>query len=209
MIFDHQSDPFEHYVITEALPRKYLEEALELGKSLTPASIENGIRGEINNRLHLRKKDERHQMLGDYLDGQFRLRLVEKFAAAGEEGWESARRIEAEELRAEICCDGNGFWLEPHLDVRDKSVTAIVYLTGHECGDLGTDLYNEDKEVVKSCEYGVNRGLVFIPGEKTWHGFEPNKRFRKDRLTLIINYVRNWKESKELYNMEESASWGM
>jgi hypothetical protein len=43
-----------------------------------------------------------------------------------------------------------------------------------------------------------NRGLVFVPGEATWHGFAKRPIFGVRRL-LIVNYVKpEWRSRHEL-----------
>lgn len=102
-------------------------------------------------------------------------------------------------LRIEYCEDTNGFWLEPHLDINAKLFTLLVYLSsgpGHEA--LGTDIFDEDKNHVRTVPFQTNHGLIFIPGNNTWHGF--NKRpIMGVRKLLIVNYVIDaWRDTDQL-----------
>jgi hypothetical protein len=105
------------------------------------------------------------------------------------------------QLRIEYCQDVDGFWLEPHLDLGVKLYTMLVYLSGEpELRDAGTDIYDSGPEhrLVGTAPYERNKGLIFIPGTDTWHGFtrRPIKGVRK---SIIINYVtRAWRSTAEL-----------
>ena len=104
-------------------------------------------------------------------------------------------------LRIEYCQDRDGFWLEPHLDISVKYFTMLVYLSGEsELYDAGTDIYDATPEHnrVATAPYEKNKGLIFIPGKTSWHGFtkRPIKGIRK---SLIINYVSpEWRSTEEL-----------
>lgn len=103
-------------------------------------------------------------------------------------------------LRIEYCQDRNGFWLEPHMDIKEKRITLQVYLNeGLDAAALGTDIYDKDKKPVCSAPSTMGQGMAFIPQEPdSWHGFE--KRPIADvRRSLIINYVNDdWRSRHEL-----------
>ncbi|MFL2903794.1 MAG: 2OG-Fe(II) oxygenase [Limisphaerales bacterium] len=103
-------------------------------------------------------------------------------------------------LRVELVEDTDGFFQVPHLDVTQKRITWLTYLgNSNDVGDVGTDIYNEEKEIVKSATFEYNNALIFFPGKNTWHGFTKGKRIISKRRTLIINYVtRDWRDVHEL-----------
>jgi hypothetical protein len=102
-------------------------------------------------------------------------------------------------LRIEYCQDTEGFWLEPHTDIGAKLFTLLIYLSEDtHSSNWGTDLYDENLNLAGRAPYATNRGLAFVPGNRTWHGFEP-REIRGIRRSLIINYVTvNWRSRHEL-----------
>lgn len=106
-------------------------------------------------------------------------------------------------LRIEYCQDRSGFWLEPHTDIGAKRLTALVYLTERVQGRpalqcLGTDIYDSTGSHLGQVPGGFNRGLIFVPGTDTWHGFR-RRTFDGVRRSLIINYVGpEWRARHEL-----------
>ena len=102
-------------------------------------------------------------------------------------------------LRIEYCQDSDGFWLEPHTDIGVKKFTMLIYLNREPQGsDWGTDIYSDHDTHVGRAPAGVNRGLIFVPSDKTWHGFE-KRPMNGIRKSLIINYVGpEWRNRHEL-----------
>ena len=102
-------------------------------------------------------------------------------------------------LRIEYAQDGNGFWLEPHTDIGVKAFTMFVYLDdGDGERDLGTDLFSNPTTHAKRLPFVDNAGMIFIPGENTWHGFR-KRPIDGVRRSLIVNYVTSeWRNRHEL-----------
>jgi hypothetical protein len=75
----------------------------------------------------------------------------------------------------------------------------LVYLSKEpELADAGTDIYDEDHNHVGRAPFGQNLGLIFIPGDDTWHGFA-ERPIRGVRRSIIVNYVRDeWRERWQL-----------
>lgn len=99
------------------------------------------------------------------------------------------RKLTDAYLRVEIICDREGFWLAPHKDIREKLMSMLLYT--NPCGEsenLGTDLYDQHLQVVKTVPYRDNFGYMFAPADDTWHGLE-KKEIRKERRSMLINYV--------------------
>jgi hypothetical protein len=99
-------------------------------------------------------------------------------------------------VRLEVIADRRGFWLKPHVDIKEKLMSLLVYVnTVGESEELGTDIYDEDLKKVKSIPYRNNLGYMFAPSHNTWHGFE-QKPIRRERRSILINYVTfptDWK----------------
>jgi hypothetical protein len=104
-------------------------------------------------------------------------------------------------LRIEYCQDVDGFWLEPHVDIPVKLFTMLVYLSAEpELRQAGTDIYDATPEhnLVATAPYERNKGLIFIPGKDTWHGFS-QRPINGVRKSIIINYVApTWRDTFEL-----------
>ena len=99
-------------------------------------------------------------------------------------------------VRVEVICDRKGFWLKPHCDIQEKLVSCLLFVNeSNESETLGTDLYNEKLEKVKTVPYKNNYGYFFTSGPNTWHGME-KKEIVKERRCLQVNYVSfhtDWK----------------
>lgn len=102
-------------------------------------------------------------------------------------------------LRIEYCQDTDAFWLEPHTDIGAKVFTMLVYLSdapGAE--DWGTDIYDRSLRHAGRAPGGFNRGLVFVPGDDTFHGVE-KREIAGVRKSIIVNYVKpEWRARHEL-----------
>jgi hypothetical protein len=99
-------------------------------------------------------------------------------------------------VRVEVICDRKGFWLKPHCDIKEKLVSCLLFVNeSNESETLGTDLYNQKLEKVKTVPYKNNYGYFFTSGPNTWHGME-KKEIVKERRCLQVNYVSfatDWK----------------
>ena len=102
-------------------------------------------------------------------------------------------------LRIEYCQDTDGFWLEPHTDIGAKVFTILVYLsTGPGSETWGTDVHDENLDLVATAPHAFNCGLIFIPAANTWHGFH-KRPIDGVRKSIIVNYVKDeWRSRHEL-----------
>ena len=107
--------------------------------------------------------------------------------------------VEGSYLRMEYIQDIDGSWLEPHHDIPEKLFSMVIYLClGPEAKGWGTDIYDSNKKLVASASAEFDSAVIFIPGENTWHGFEPRKIIGVRRL-MEINYVRpSWRSREQL-----------
>jgi hypothetical protein len=83
--------------------------------------------------------------------------------------------------RVEVISDIGQFYLEPHCDLKDKRLTALVY-TDYSRLYPGTQLGNNYTVPARD-----NRCFFFNPGDDTWHGY-PLTDFATVRRCLQINY---------------------
>jgi len=99
-------------------------------------------------------------------------------------------------VRIEVICDRQGFWLKPHCDIKEKLISGLIFANPfNESENLGTDLYDDKQNKVKTVPYKDNYGYFFTSGLNTWHGME-KKEIKKERRCLQINYVTfetDWK----------------
>jgi hypothetical protein len=102
-------------------------------------------------------------------------------------------------LRIEYTLDSGNFWLEPHLDIKEKLLTFLVYLSKDPgSSEWGTTIYNKDLSFHSKAPYKSNLGLMFMAGKDTWHGV-PKQNIQGVRKNIIINYVTSdWKSIHEL-----------
>jgi hypothetical protein len=102
-------------------------------------------------------------------------------------------------LRMEYIQDLDGAWLEPHHDVPAKLCSMVIYLfTGPDTKEWGTDIYDHDRRWIGQSSNEFNSGVIFIPGEHTWHGYEKRKIIGIRRL-MEINYVHpSWRDKEQL-----------
>ena len=92
-------------------------------------------------------------------------------------------------VRLEVIGDKKGFWLKPHKDIKEKLMTMMIWSNPYgESEELGTDLYDNDFNIVKTIKYHNNFGYFFSSGKDTWHGLEL-KEIKKERRCIQINYV--------------------
>lgn len=83
--------------------------------------------------------------------------------------------------RVEVVSDVGEFYLEPHCDLPEKRLTALVY-TDYEQLWPGTGLGNGTR-----IESQDNRCFFFVPGEHSLHDY-PKTHFNSVRRCLQINY---------------------
>ena len=102
-------------------------------------------------------------------------------------------------MRIEHTLDSGDFWLEPHLDIKEKLLTFLVYLSKDpDSNEWGTTIYNKDLSFHSKAPYKSNLGLMFMAGKDTWHGV-PKQNIQGVRKNIIINYVTSdWKSIHEL-----------
>ena len=194
---DHARAPFDHWLLADALPQKAIDGIVNLPVAPPHEAAFNGTR-EINNSSRLfftPRLQRRHPVCREIADA-FRDREVVR---ALED--RTGARLARGRLRIEYCQDITGFWLAPHLDISVKLFTMLIYLSGEpELRDAGTDIYDASPEhkPVATVPYEKGKGLIFIPGSNTWHGFT-QRPIGGVRKSIIVNYVtRDWRSIDEL-----------
>ncbi len=194
---EHQTDPFDHWLIDDVLPDRIIDSIIALPFPPPSDPVFDG-RRESNNSARIYftpDNQERFQVCGDVVDIFGHPSVIRTL-----EGMTGVN-LSSGYLRIEYCQDVDGFWLEPHLDIPVKLFTMLVYLSDDpDLFDAGTDIYddNPDHALVGSIPYFRNTGLIFVPGENTWHGFS-KRPIHGLRQSIIINYVTpEWRNKEEL-----------
>lgn len=194
---EHYTSPYDYWLLDNTLPLSVLNDIVNMPFE-KPTNMEFNGKRESNNskRVYFSVENQAKfpvcKKLADAFNSDILKRTIEKVTGA-----DLSQAI----LRIEYCQDTDGFWLEPHTDILVKKFTMLIYLSNDaDLFDAGTDIYEgpPNFKLVASAPYELNKGLIFIPGNNTWHGFSkrPIKRLRK---SIIINYVSpEWRATDEL-----------
>ena len=112
-------------------------------------------------------------------------------------------------LRIEHAQDTDGFWLKPHTDIGVKMFTLLYYLSDDpRHADLGTDIYADADTHIGRSPFRPNGGMIFVPSDRTWHGFEP-RPIQGVRKSIIVNYVtQDWRAREQLSFPQEPVVAG-
>jgi hypothetical protein len=187
--------PYRHWTLAGCLPSEAVDDILAL--PFDPPSL-GGVSG----------KRELHNNTRKYFDVENRARypICEAVAQAFQDKRVTSHiekmfvtDLKGTYLRIEFAQDIDGFWLEPHSDLGVKLFTMLLYLSkdpSHK--DLGTDIYDTDKQRVGRSPFAPNAAMIFVPADDTFHGFE-KRPIKGVRTSLIINYVTTeWRAREQL-----------
>lgn len=194
---NHVKEPYDYWLLDNALPERCIDGIAGLPFAPPTGAVFDG-RREANNstRVYFNPENQaKFPVIREVTDVFRDPAVVRRLEAV------TGRDLSEGLLRIEYCQDVDGFWLEPHLDISVKLFTMLIYLSGEpELYDAGTDVYDATPEhnLVATAPYEKNKGLIFIPGDNTWHGFtkRPIKGVRK---SIIVNWVTPaWRDRYEL-----------
>jgi hypothetical protein len=192
---DAKTAPYPHWLLREALPR-WLADAMTT-LPFPPAAIDDTLgKRETHNAQRVfvseanRARFPACAALADAFQDEATVGLLEDVCHT---------RLAGNNLRIEYCLDTDGFWLEPHTDIGAKVLTFLIYLSDHpDASDWGTDIMDQQGHVLGRAPGDFNRGLIFVPGPDTWHGWV-KRPIRGVRRSLIVNYVKpEWRSRHEL-----------
>ena len=187
--------PFRHWVYHRVFSEEIAHELSDL--PLHPPTIQQhkGKRDTYNSsRIFLNPENcHKYPVLRSVVDVFNDSRIISQL------GDSCGRDLTQGKLRIEYTLDSGDFWLEPHLDIKEKLLTFLVYLSkGGDSSQWGTALYNPDLSLYAKVPYKMNLGFMFMAGKDTWHGV-PKQQIIGVRKSLIINYVSNeWQSLHEL-----------
>jgi len=84
-------------------------------------------------------------------------------------------------VRVEIICDRQGFWLKPHCDIEEKLISSLIFANPfNESENLGTDLYDEKLNKIKTVPYKDNYGYFFTSGQILGMAWNKKKLKKKE-----------------------------
>ena len=194
----HSNVPFNHWIINDPLSEKAIDEIYSInfpeGKVIfdgTRAGDKTGDNLLSKLRIFINKDnaEEYSELFG--LVKEMQSKECTDFISTL-----TNKDLKNSYVRLEVIADRDGFWLEPHCDIKEKLMSSIVFVNLHdESENLGTDFYDEKLKKVKTVPYKNNYGYFFTSGPNTWHGME-KKEIKKERRCLQINYVSfetDWK----------------
>ena len=187
--------PFTHWVFNKVFTENIVEELSNINLKPLKYQKQNGTR-EINNATRFFLNNDnclKYPIFKSVVNIFQQKNNIIKLENI------SGSNLQKGKLRIEYAMDEGDFWLEPHLDIKEKLLTFLIYLSGDLGSDQwGTTLYNSDLTYHSQVPYRKNLGFMFVAGNNTWHGFEKQK-IDGIRKCLIINYVTNdWKNIHEL-----------
>ena len=187
--------PFRHFVLRDLLPAPVLSALTIL--PFRPLRLD-GVSGrrELHNdqRLYFDAACQAQHPACRLAARAFQTAPVVRALAAA-----TGAQLAATNLRIEYALDAEGFWLEPHTDLGVKSLTIFAPLPdGPGQSGLGTDLYQSRSQWARRLPFSRGLGVAFVPGDDTWHGFEP-RPITAVRRSLIVNYVTaEWRARDQL-----------
>ena len=199
----HYSSPFNHWELNEPLTKEEINEickteiidltkininydgtrAVDGGEGKFREGISSGGKA-IKFRCFIKKDNSK--------DFPHLNNLIEELMSKDTYGYISElikKDLSNSYVRLEVICDRLGFWLKPHCDIKEKLISCLLFANPfNESKNLGTDLYDEKGNVVKTVPYKNNYGYFFTSELNTWHGME-KKEIKKERRCLQVNYV--------------------
>ena len=187
--------PYRRWVLADILPEDICIAMISL--PITPLLIDDckGVR-DLDNSLR--------SFLTPTLQSRFAVcallaEAMQRPEVAGLAGETCGFKADGSYLRMEYIQDVDGAWLEPHHDVPEKLCSVVIYLfTGPDTKEWGTDIYDNDRRWIAQSSNEFNSGVIFVPGENTWHGYEKRKIIGVRRL-MEINYVHpSWRDKNQL-----------
>ena len=184
-------DPFTHWEIDKPLSEEMLKEICQTKISDAPRLYDgtraadktgDGLDGTL--RYYLDKNNiHQHPALKLLVDELLNNESVRYLGSI------LNKDLSGSFLRIEIIADRNGFWLEPHADIKEKLMSMLLYANPYkESENLGTDFYTSDLKISKTVPYKHNYCYMFTRGKNTLHGLE-KKEIIKERRSIQINYV--------------------
>ena len=185
------SDPFPHWELERPLSEELIEELQNIKISNAPRAFD-GTRAadaggeDLDGKLRVFLEKDNSDLLPNGMALINDLRNKDVINSIQEK---IQKDLSNSFIRIEYIADRKGFWLKPHLDIKEKLMTMMLFInTYNESEKLGTDFYDLNMKLVKTVPYKHNTGYFFASGNNTWHGLE-KKEIKIERRCMQINYV--------------------
>ena len=186
--------PWEHYTFGQVLTEEQVKEIREAEIDRTGVlhdGTRSGYKEGVEKQNHklreyitqenCHKYPELTKLIKELQDGQVRTIIAKMIG--NEDNFKDAY------IRLEVLNDIEGFYLKPHCDIPEKLISSLIYVNETaENISLGTDLYSEDLQVVKTVPFWHNYGYIFY-GPNKWHGMAEGKEIQVERRGIQLNYV--------------------
>ncbi len=190
-----KTEPFKHWLYNSVLLDETIDELLKLELPQTKIESHKGKREIYNeSRIFFNKENcDKYPVIRNIVNIFNNPDIISQLGNICE------RDLRQGKLRIEYTQDSGDFWLEPHLDIKEKLLTFLVYLSKDPSSSgWGTTIYNKDLSFHSKAPYKSNLGLMFMAGKDTWHGV-PKQNIQGIRKNIIINYVTSdWRSIHEL-----------
>ena len=185
------SDPFPHWELENPLSEELIDELQNIKISEVPRAFD-GTRAadaggdDLDGKLRVFLEKDNSDLLPNGMGLINDLRDKDIIDSIQEK---IQKDLSNSYIRIEYIADRKGFWLKPHLDIKEKLMTMMLFINTYEESEkLGTDFYDLDMKLVKTVPYKHNTGYFFASGNNTWHGLE-KKEIKIERRCMQINYV--------------------
>ena len=191
------SAPYDHWILENPLDDEVIEALLDLPFEVPKVDCSDGRREAYNSTRRffdpaVLDEFEVCKMVAETMQSQETVSVIQDTCGVD---------LKGSSLRIEYVMDRDEFWLEPHTDIGAKRFTMLIYLSPDPESDTwGTDIYEGPgpETYLATVPFKSNRGLIFLPGEDTWHGFR-KRPINGIRRALIVNYVSDdWRARHEL-----------
>ncbi len=191
---NEHSDPFKHWELNEPLSNEVIQEIINAD---IPNVAEHNLTHDGTRAIDGGGAEFREGIASGGKAIKFRCFVIKDNAEQFPELVKLINELQSKETHQKISqLIRKGFWLKPHCDIKEKLLSCLLFINKfNESEELGTDLYNEKLEKVKTVPYKNNYGYFFSSGPGTWHGME-KKEIVKERRCLQVNYVTfptDWK----------------
>jgi hypothetical protein len=192
---DRRETPYRHWILRNVFPKDVYQELKEMPFAAADLGGVSGTREAHNaDRVYfaadnLVKFPKVRATVEAFQDPDIVDYISEAFDAP----------LEGTYVRVEYAQDVDGFWLKPHTDIGVKMFTMLIYMSDDpRHSDLGTDIYADENTHVGRSPFEPNSAMIFVPSNKTWHGFE-KRPIHGVRRSIIVNYVTNdWRAREQL-----------